>query len=653
MEQWTSTGLDNNNGYTLSLLLPGIRTLLNDESWDKNLEENDKERIFECLGILRSLLNEKRNNKNIWEMGGVCIKEYPPNSFVTYWALETLKVFNQFEELNFRITYNWALFTFYKEISNFNSKALEKFDVFQLAYSLLILKKFFKHTLPKSIVKHALYIIFKVQNEIGRWDLGHPLFNYPGAGNAYCHDFEMFRSLLKDLKEDYFDLLIEFLPSLYKSLTWIVNNYQEVNSKGICGWNSGHYYPWPYPESWATAAVLDFLFEYKQILQQNAQNNILREFRYFDENLAKVKNFDEMLDSVVKVGSNYKYLIKDILKENFKETFDKEKLAKGIILCGPPGTGKTTLAGSIAKTINWKFIEISPGLFIEKNLWSVGEKTREIFECIEILDKVVVLFDELDELVRKRGSSTELLGRFMTTTILPYFQKLAQQKKIIYILATNHIREFDIAIQRPGRFQLIINVNQPARSELIEKYKEILSENGCSDAIIENLFNFLEWEMFQEIIEDIFTQDDLDGIDFHFDESIQNNLVEEFKERIKTLKSEKINLFEEALEKKRKRDGYINFKTDDEINEYHKRIDKVNEIFNRFTYPEIEPFIKNYLLETLKTVNIDYEEVKKSFFMINNELILTKVYKDSIEKFKKDPGLKEECQYWLADNRIS
>lgn len=656
-ERWDSTGLNPNNAYTLSLLLPGLRFLLEENDWKLKLKLTQIDRIEKGLTILENVLlvkDPKNKNLKIWDYGGVYVYKYPPSSFLTYWTLKTLKAYDKFYEKKFEKTYNWALFTFYKEISLYNSKDLENFDVFQLAYSLMILIKFFNPDLPKCNILHALEIIFRYQNDIGRWDKKHPLFHYPKAGSAYCHDFEMLRSLLEELKENYLKLILNFLPNLHRILNWVEINYQESTLKNVSGWSSGHDPQWPYPESWATAAVMDFLYEFKQILKKQSKSNVLQEFGYFEGNLSKIKSLDDLLDSKIKNKERYEFLIEDNLKKIFIKGRPREELAKGIIFCGPPGTGKSTLARSIAKTINWKFIEISPGKFIEKNIWNIGQTTREIFEKIRVLDNVVILFDELDELVRKRGTETEMLSRFMTTTMLPHFQKLSQQKKVIFIIATNRIGDFDLAIQRPGRFNLILNINQPARSKLIEEFKKILSEYQVPKENIMHFINFLNWEWYKEQLLETKSKGGLLEDYLDFDKKYQSDsLLDKFFDLLRQnhVQEENIENLMGIIEQSKERDGYIEADPENARKqiEYYKnhKLNNLNEIFNRFTFTEIEPFIVNELMEVLMKDQINFEDIRKKFEQINNELVLTGIIK---KPYVED---KEERLYWRTRNRIS
>ncbi len=102
-------------------------------------------------------------------------------------------------------------------------------------------------------------------------------------------------------------------------------------------------------------------------------------------------------------------------------------------------------------------------------------QAREIFRQLGELSETVVLIDEVEEFVRKRkGGSTpaEMANRLITTAMLTLLQELRDRERIILLLATNHIEEFDPAIRRPGRFDLVLNVAPPsvaAKRALLQK----------------------------------------------------------------------------------------------------------------------------------------------------------------------------------------
>src|SRR5260370_31417496 len=84
------------------------------------------------------------------------------------------------------------------------------------------------------------------------------------------------------------------------------------------------------------------------------------------------------------------------------------------------------------------------------------------FRMLEQTERVVVLFDEFDELVLERGSPrAEAFSRFLTTAMLPKLASIHNRATLVFIIATNNIEDFDIPIRRQGSFYLVIQIMPP------------------------------------------------------------------------------------------------------------------------------------------------------------------------------------------------
>lgn len=135
---------------------------------------------------------------------------------------------------------------------------------------------------------------------------------------------------------------------------------------------------------------------------------------------------------------------------------------RSFILFGPPGTSKSTIVRSLASEIGWPCVELGAADFCMDGFELLLRHTKEIFQTLFDLRETVVLFDEIDELVTAREQEQEKVGRFITTAMLPWFQKLRDLGQIVFAVNTNHIARYDSAISRPGRFDLIIPVGPVA-----------------------------------------------------------------------------------------------------------------------------------------------------------------------------------------------
>jgi len=272
------------------------------------------------------------------------------------------------------------------------------------------------------------------------------------------------------------DLLLEYLPNLSAAVESVCQSAYSVK-EGIQAWTSGHHPQLKFPESWATASVYHFIHVLDRLLAEAVRREL---FHYLDlpfpEPVARdtgavfAKGF---LDSTVDVDNRPRSL-KDFLSEEFVKPLaaEADSVAKGrafkkgtprsAIFFGPPGTSKTELSKEIAKFLGWPHLAIDPSFLLRNGMDGIQAEANTIFRMLEETERVVVLFDEFDEFVRERGSSdAEQFSRLLTTAMLPKLASIHKRAKLVFIIATNNIRQFDLAIQRPGRFDRVVQVMPP------------------------------------------------------------------------------------------------------------------------------------------------------------------------------------------------
>jgi SpoVK/Ycf46/Vps4 family AAA+-type ATPase len=123
------------------------------------------------------------------------------------------------------------------------------------------------------------------------------------------------------------------------------------------------------------------------------------------------------------------------------------------ILFGPPGTAKTTVVAAIAKRLGWGFVTVDTSTFLRDGLTNVARRISDVFDQLMRLDKVVILFDEIEEFVLDRSiSSLTMESRLLTTAMLTKLADLRGQRKAAFFIATNRLSALDAAVTRPGRW---------------------------------------------------------------------------------------------------------------------------------------------------------------------------------------------------------
>ncbi len=167
------------------------------------------------------------------------------------------------------------------------------------------------------------------------------------------------------------------------------------------------------------------------------------------------------------------------------------RIPKGILLIGPPGTGKTMLARAVAGEANVPFFSISGSEFVEMFVGVGASRVRDLFAKAKKNAPCIIFIDEIDAVGRRRGSG---MGgghdeREQTLNqILVEMDGFEQGQNVIVISATNRADVLDPALLRPGRFDRRVNIGLPDRKdrEAILKVhfaKKPLNKNVDLDAL--------------------------------------------------------------------------------------------------------------------------------------------------------------------------
>ena len=175
----------------------------------------------------------------------------------------------------------------------------------------------------------------------------------------------------------------------------------------------------------------------------------------------------------------------DEAKENLTEIVDylhnpdkyKEigaSMPKGILLVGPPGTGKTMLAKAIAGEANVPFFSMSGSEFVEMVVGMGASKVRDLFKQAKEKAPCIVFIDEIDAIGQKRNSGAmggndereQTLNQLLTE-----MDGFEGNNGVIILAATNRPESLDAALTRPGRFDRRVPVELPdlkGREEILK-----------------------------------------------------------------------------------------------------------------------------------------------------------------------------------------
>jgi cell division protease FtsH len=144
------------------------------------------------------------------------------------------------------------------------------------------------------------------------------------------------------------------------------------------------------------------------------------------------------------------------------------RIPKGVLLVGPPGTGKTMLARAVAGEANVPFFSISGSEFVEMFVGVGASRVRDLFTKAKKNAPCIIFIDEIDAVGRRRGSG---MGgghdeREQTLNqILVEMDGFEQGVNVIVLAATNRSDVLDPALLRPGRFDRRVNIGLPDRKD--------------------------------------------------------------------------------------------------------------------------------------------------------------------------------------------
>jgi len=530
--RWTSAGLPVGNPFTVAFLLEAVTAL---ENADKSLSLSPSEQISvsKAIEILQKALKQKKpqgtpgaahltleQKKTEGTQDADRPLKYPPCAYLTQLVVRTLMQRKKLTESVKEKVMKWAWGTIEHELALAYSKSPAG-DPYALSYSIMLVATCSDPSratpVQNQILTAAVDCVFSSQLPDGSWPRSQPLFHYPEAGNAYCYEYEMLTQLLQC--HSLTDHLLRHLPALALTVGRLRKTQFKLDQQGL-GWASGHHPQLQGPESWSTASVYHYLHVLDRLMAEAFRRSVFSyvgaKYQPPTEPARALKQFaTEFWDCEVKYQRRKRSLRRTLFK-HFVQPVAKhsEGVANGkaipkevsisAILFGPPGTSKTQLAKLIAEFLGWPLLSIDPSHLVRKGLDQIQAETNTIFSMLTSAERVVVFLDEFDEMVRERKEGSEALSRFLTTAMLPKLASISDCRRIVLLLATNHIEQFDFAIKRPGRFDIVIQVMPPTLASKLTNAPELkakLNEYAKGSSDLKKKLTDLTFAEFKDCVE--------------------------------------------------------------------------------------------------------------------------------------------------------
>lgn len=370
-----------------------------------------------------------------------------------------------------------------------------EFDPGSLLAAVCLLQRFAGRS-ARNLVRRGIDVLKESQDEDGSWRADIITIRHDHL--IYVSSLEMATSLaniaIADVSTGATDLLPAIDEILLKCFPLFEAGYIDLGAESSAssvrrGWGNDRTRQSNVVEVWATALAMQFLMRLHRLRHAARQHDILTGYQLAGDRpvAGRWPDLDPVVPDPARTGSSLvatldqamlnasdpsaerqivRTLKREIVEPTVSSSANRPTKAASFLLYGPPGTRKTSLVKSLAEALGWQVVVISPPTFLVGGIESLERRAEEIFGDLTQLRRVVILFDECEELFRRRlpvgAPESRTHGAFITSGMLPRLTDLRDRSWVVFAIVTNtELDELDPAITRQGRLDLRLRIGHP------------------------------------------------------------------------------------------------------------------------------------------------------------------------------------------------
>ena len=253
------------------------------------------------------------------------------------------------------------------------------------------------------------------------------------------------------------------------------------------------------------------LINIEDILLQANDSGVLDRKMILDRKKELIrKEYSEIIELYDTDGYGLKdFAGQDHIKEYFQDVVinairddNLEIVPKGVLLMGPPGTGKTYFSRCLAGDAGINFVEFKMSKILDKWVGEAEKNLEKAFSVFRALAPVGVFIDEVDQALSRGDGDSHSVNKNMFGMFLSELSKAENRGKIVWIGATNYPNNLDDAFKRSGRFDKKIPFFAPEKDERaavfkihLNKTKKKVSDNVNLEVLAEKTEGYTQAEI--------------------------------------------------------------------------------------------------------------------------------------------------------------